>query len=832
LETLRQDLWYAMRLLLKRPGFTVAATLSLALGIGANAAIFSMLDAVVLRPLDLPDPDRLAVVWSVPHDHPDQQNNLSVPDFTAFKSQTDMFESFGVMTDTARDFGAEEDGTPAERIPGLQFTPAMFRTLGVSPLRGRVFTDDEDAIDAPAPVVIISEALWRRRFAGAENILDLVVRIDGQPYTIIGVMPAGFNVFDTRGEFWMPQPLSRVQLQGSGRYLLLVGRLARGHTLAQTQAALDAFSRQLATQIPADKGWQFQVQSMHDAMYGWMRSPLLLLQGIVGFVLLIACANVAGLLMARASSRQVEIAVRTALGAARGRIVRQLLTESVLLAALGGCGGVLFAWWGLRWLVGESPTWVPRLERVGLHPRALAFTLGLSVLTGLVFGVVPALRGSTPRLASALKAAGRGAGDSLSHDRFRGSLVALQIALSLVLLIGAALLITTFRHIEGANVGCDPQGVLVFDYRFPNAQMMKRVGSYNGFPLLEVSPQPPLAFARIVDQLHQMPGIHAAARISRRPLNGDAMALPFTIPGRPKPPVAPGGEDEFTASAFIVTPGYFETMKILVRGRDFTAHDVIGGHGVAIVNEAMVRRFWPTESPIGRTLTIDLVGDDIPREIVGVAGDVPLWRGQSTPPAMYLPSLQQEPHWRGPYGADRIGMSFVLHTAGNPVQLVPAIRRLLAQIDPNKPPTDVQTMDQYLGDQLDGQRQFTFLLSLFGLVATVLAATGIYSVIAYSVAQRTREIGIRRALGARGRDIARLVLQRAAILIGVGLLVGFGAAWALTRLIATQLVGVTATDPVTFLTAASMLAVIALLASAIPALRAVSIHPAVALRQE
>ena len=832
MTTLRQDLRYALRMLGQTPGFTAVAALSLALGIGANSAIFSMMDSIVLRSLSFHDPGQLVMVWHVPQDHPDQNSGLTVPDYMVFKEYATVFDSYGAIGGFAQDFGAEENGAAAERIIGQTFSPGMFRVLGVQPLMGRFFTEEEAQIDSAAPVIVISHELWQRRFAGSLAIVNKLVRLDGVPNTIIGVMPQGVRFFDDNAQFWRPQQLFRAQLQGSARSITLAARLKAGSSIEQAQSAMDVLSTQLANTNPADKGWKIRLQPMHEAMFGWMRSPLLLLQTVVGFVLLIACANVAGLLMARASSRQIEVAVRTAIGASRGRIIRQLLTESILLSTTGGALGVLFAWWGLRVLVNNSPNWVPRIQDVGIHPRVLGFTLALSILTGLVFGVVPALRGSKLDLSATLKESGR-TGDSLSHDRLRGALVTLQIALSLVLLIGAGLFINTFLRLQSANVGFDVKGVLAFDFRFPNAQMIKRVGNYNGFPLLEVNPRPPLVFRQILDKLQTTPGILSAAGISRRPLDQGAMQLPFTIIGRAKPPVQPGAQDEFTASTFIITPNFFQTLKVELRGRDFTLHDDAGSSGVAIVNQTMARRFWPNEDPIGKQLKIDLVADEQPREIIAVVGDVPLSRWDEKPgPIMYVPSLQQGLHWRAPFGPDRIGMTFIARSAADPMNLVASIRRLLAEVDPDKPPTDIQTVEQYLGNQLDGPRQYTFLLGLFGAIATILAATGIYSVMSFSVAQRRREIGIRMALGASTRDVMGLVIRRALILISIGLLLGLIGSWALTRLVAQQLWGVTATDPLTFVSAAIALTAIALLASIVPTRQAVAVDPTIALRHE
>jgi len=832
MKNLWQDLAFGVRMLLKKPGFTAAAVFSLGLGIGANTSIFGLINTILLGSLPFQNVDRLVVISDVPPNNPKETQGASIPEYLAWQKQNRSLEVLGAMSPGLHEFGAQENGVVAERTQGENITPELFQTLGVAPAMGRVFTADEDQVDAPAPVMVITDRLWHRRFASDPNIVNKTVILDGRTTSIIGVMPSGFRLADDNTEFWAPLPVNRFQLRGSARFLTVAARLKPGVTVPQAQADMDSVAAQLAKDYPdRNKGWGIRVEPIRQGLFGWMREPLMILEGAVAFVLLIACANVAGLLLARASSRRTEVAVRLALGAGRSQIVRQLLTESVLLSLLGGVLGVALAAWGLRVLVALSPPWFPRLHEIGIDLRVLGFTALVSIVTGLAFGIAPALMTSKPDLVETLKESTRGAGASGSRQRLRSTLVASQIALSLVLLVGAGLMISTFVRLRGISLGCDPSGLLTFQMRMPLTQYSKPVGSYHGFPLVDISPEPAQLFDRVYERLRAMPGVLSAAGSTYPPLT-EGPGMTFAIEGRPMPD-RDTDRDAQSAVFLPVTSNFFATMKIpFLRGRDFTLRDGATTPWVTVINEAMARRFWPNEDPIGRHITLDLVPDERPREVIGVVRDtVRLWQTRPEP-VMYVPHVQQPLHFRGPYQFSRMIMTFVLRSSGDPMKLAPAVQKAVAEINPNRAVGDIRTVEQYMGQQIQEPRYYMLLLGVFAVVATVLAAIGIYGVIAFAVAQRTREIGLRMALGAGKGDVLKLMLSQAGPLVVSGLLLGLLGSFAVTRLLVSELWGVSATDPVTFVAVSLLLAVVSALACFIPARRAVQVDPAVALRYE
>ncbi len=840
MTSLWQDMMHGFQMLLKKPGLTAVAALSLALGIGANTVIFSLINGTLLRPLAFADPDRLVVVWKVPVGHPDQRNNINVSSYFAIRDHNNSFESVGVFNGTLANIGAEQDGAPAERINGETFSPSMFQVIGAKPRLGRVFTDAEDQIDNAAPVVIISDRFWQSHFSRDPNILGRTLVMDTKPNTVIGVMPADFTFFSDDTDYWVPQPLSRLQVQSKQGFLVLVARLKKGVPMKQAQAEMTGLAGQLASGDPErNQGMSAQVQSLQEAAYGGLKQPLLLLQGAVAFVLLIGCANVAGLMLARAASRRTEMAVRTALGAGRGRIVRQLVTESVPLAILGGILGVFLAWGGLKLFLAGAPPGFLKTLNISLDASVLGFTALIAILTAVVFGVVPAMQASKLDLVGSLKESGRSGTDGAARAHLRGALVTLQIALALVLLIGAGLMINSFLRVQHENLGADPKGLLTFEFRFPQGETIKPFSRYRGVGLWDVSPLPGMTFERVRERMQGLPGVVSAAGISRPPLNGGGIAMPFLIEGRPAPPpssASGGGSQEQgqTADYFAITSNYFGTMKIpVLRGRDFTAQDTAAAPPVVIVSQTFVKRFFPNEDPLGKSITLDFVPDEKPREIIAVVGDTVGDRFQKTEaPVMYVPHRQQTPRWLGPYWNDRAAMIFVLRTMADPLSLIPSVRRAAAEVDPNKPAANLRTVEQNLDQQVQYQRLYILLLGIFGAIAAVLAAIGIYGVMAYSVAERTREIGIRMALGAGGRQVLRLVVQQALILVAIGLGLGLAASFALTRVIRSALYGVTATDPATFSGISLLLLLVALFACLVPVRRAVRVDPTVALRYE
>jgi putative ABC transport system permease protein len=840
MKTLWQNLIYGFRMLLKKPGFTAVAALSLALGIGANTVVFSLINTTLLRPLDYPDSSKLVVVWSVPLQHRDQRNNVNFSTFSALRDRAQSFEVLGAVNGGAKSLGADQDGAPAERINGDTFTPSMFRALGVKPMLGRIYTETEDALENPAPVVLISYNLWQRHFNGDRNVVGKTLALDKVTNTVIGVLPKEFNFFGDDTDFLAPLPISRMQALSKTGFLLAVGRLKPGVSIRQAQTESDTIAAQLAAGDPErNQGNGVQVQSLQEAAYGEFRQPLLILQGAVGFVLLIGCANVAGLLLARAASRRTEIAIRTALGAGRWRMVRQLLTESFPLSLLGGVLGVFLSWAGLKLFVAVAPPNFPRLNEVTLDLSVLGFTALVVIVTGLIFAIVPAIQATNPDLVSSLKESGRSGTVGVARQHMRSLLVTVQIALALVLLIGAGLMINSFLRVQNTSVGADPSNLLTFDFRIPQDEVIKPYSRYRGVGLWDVNPQAAQTYDRVLERMQNLPGVVSAAAINRQPLNNSGISMPFLIEGRPAPPpsaASSGGSQQTgqTANYYAITPGFFATLKIpMLRGRDFDKHDTLSAPLVVAINQTMARRFFPNEEPVGKSITLDFVPDERPREIIAVVGDTVSDRFQRDhTPVVYVPQDQQTPRWLGPFWGDRAGMNFILRTSAEPMSMMAAVKHAVAEVDPSKPAANFRTMEQLLDRQVQYMRLYIALLAVFGVTAAVLAAIGIYGVMAYSVAERTREIGIRMALGAGARDVLGLVVRQALILVSIGVVLGLSASFALTRVIKSALYGVTATDPATYAGVSALLLVVALLASFIPTRRAVAVDPTIALRYE
>ncbi len=817
----------------KKPVITLVAVLSLALGIGLNTTMFTLINTILLGSLPYRDADRLVGIFSIAPQHSDQLSNVSIPDFFAWKEHSRSFEAIGGLSNSAVDLGAEENGVPAEQVQGEKATPGLLQALGAQPLMGRLFTELEDEVDHPAPVIVLSHRLWMRRFGGAKDILGRKIMVGGLPTSVIGVMPADFRFTDEKGEFLAPLPVNHFQLRGSARFLTVAAKLKPGVTLRQAQGELEAICAQVARQFPQrdmdhGKPWTVRVQPIREALYGFISRPLLLLQGAVGFVLLIACANVAALLLARASSRQTEVAIRAAMGAGRGRLFRQFVTESLLLAGCGGILGVGLAWAGVRVLVAMAPAWLPRLHAIALDGRVLLFSAAISLLTGLIFGVVPAARGSRGALVESLKEATRGGTAHPSRNRLRAVLVAGQLALALMLLIGSGLLIRSFLQLQGANLGCDPHGLLTFRCSFPEKDFGKPLGIYQELPLWEIYPTPVATFTRVLERLRSVPGVRSFAGATFPPLTGNN-PLTFTIAGRPV-----SNTDDQTADFFPVTPNFFATMKIrMLRGRDFTYRDTAGAPWVAIINQTMARRYFPNENPIGKQIRVDLSAEDPAREIIAVVDDIPASHPQTRQePAIFTSFLQGGPHISGPNTVLLLHMTFLLRTDGDPMKALPAVRQAVAEIDRDRPLIDPRTEDSYLADQAQYPRYYSMLLGLFAAIATGLAAVGIYGVMAYAVEQRRREIGIRMALGANGRDILRLILRQALGVIACGVALGLAGAMTLTRYISSELWEVKATDPVTFAGVTLLLTVVAIVACLVPTRRAVRVDATDALRCE
>ena len=830
MTTLWADIVYGCRMLLKRPGFTAAALLSLAIGIGANTTIFSLINVSLLRGLPYPEADQLQILWTSFADNPNSRSSVTAKNYYAWQEQSKSFSAIGGRYSLPLNLGAEENGAPAEQINTQRLTASMWDVLDVQPLLGRVFTAEEARDLNPDPVVVLSYPFWQSRLGGKPDVVGQTLMIEGVENTIIGVMPEGFDFASYDTDIFAPQGFRQQQLDSAASFLLVAGRLKDGVTPEQAQAEMDAIAAGLAREFPDRNAKStVRVQGLHDALFEEIRRPLLVLQTAVGFVLLIACANIAGLLLARASSRKTEMAVRSSLGAARGRIVRQLLTESILLSIAGGVVGIALAWAGLRVLIAAIPPGIPYLADATINGPVLLLIAALSMLTGLVFGLVPALQTSKVDLSSVLNESGRTGMDADSRQRFRSALVATQIALSLVLLIGAGLMLNSFLKLQANELGVDPENLLTFEVRVPQNELMEPIGTFRGVGLWQIFPTTGLLFDRTYQRMQTIPGVVSVAAASRPPLSGGMGTAIHVIGGSDqdgKPPVG--------AVYFAVTPNYFDTLRVpLLQGRDFDDHDTASAEKVVIVNEEFSDQFFPSSGALGQTITLDFVPDEPARQIVGVVGNYRMsaFQNQMTP-MVFVPHLQQTETWQGPMWNYRAMMAYVLRTSNEPMSVVPSVRAALADVDPSKPAANIRTVEQYLGDQSQGLRLYMLLLSVFGVCAAILAAIGIYGVMAYAIASRTREIGIRMALGATGGRVTRLVLRQALVLIVLGVVLGVGGALAATRFLESELYEVSPTDPATFVAVSAGLVVVALLACVIPTRRALRVDPGEALRYE
>lgn len=801
MNTLLQDLRYGIRMLLKNPGFAVVAVIALALGIGANAAIFSVVNTVLLRPLPYDDPARLMVL---------EDNKL--PQFSSFSSspgnfvdwqkQNTVFERLAAVNGAA--FNLVTDGSEPERLRGARFSAGMFELLGARAMHGRTFLDEEDQ-PGHEFVVVLSNGLWKRRFAADPNIVGQQITLSSNSYTIVGVMPAGFGYPDQETELWTPIAFTARLAQAHGsHYLSVIGRLKPEATREQAQTEMSAIAARLAQQYPdSNTGWDLTVFPMQEYDVRDIRPALLLLLGAVGLVLLIACANVANLLLARASARQKEIAIRTALGASRLRIARQLLTESVLLALVGGGVGLLLAQWGIGSLLALAPEELPRVKDVTLDWRVLGFTLVVTLLTGVIFGLVPALQASKPNLNETLKEGGRGT--TGGQHRVRGALVIAEMALALVLLVGAGLLIRSFYRLQQVNPGFNSSNALALTVSLPGKKYPQN-DQFSGF------------FTQLIEKAAALPGVTAVGATQSLPIQGDYV-LSFTIQGRPVP--APG-EGQST-NYYSVTKDYFKAMGIpLVRGRVFNEQDKKDGPRVAVINEEMAKKFFPDEDPIGKRINVS-VGPEAYREIVGIVGDVKQY-GLAQPTTLQT----YEPYVQMPFSS----MTLVVRSDGNLTPLGGAIRSAVLSLDREQPVSRMRPLEQIVSESLAKQRFSMLLLGIFAAVALILAAVGLYGVMSYSVTQRTHEIGIRAALGAQRGDVLKLVVGQGMLLALSGVGIGLAASFALTRLMALLLFGVSATDPLTFVAIPVVLTGVALAACFVPALRATRVDPMIALRYE
>src|SRR4051794_16037768 len=811
MDDVLQDIRYAIRLYLRTPGFTAIAVLALALGIGANTAIFTIVNAVLIEPLPYRDPSRLVAMWELNQKRPGRPNTLGPANVVRWLERTTAFEGIAPFYDYRVNLTGS--GAPEEIIT-LDVTPAFFPTLGVAPLLGRAFAADEGPEGHDA-VTVLSYELWQRRFAGDPGVVGRTLQINGRPVTVIGVMPPQARFFLKRWsltgkppEMWMPFAFTAASRTPRGRYMSAIARLKPGVALSAAQAEMDTVMAGLRTELPQfDAGWGAVLVPLQREMAGDLRPALLVLTGAVGFVLLIACANVANLLLARGAARQREIAIRSALGAGRIRVMRQLLTESLVLCVLGGALGLLVAQWALALLLAISPVGLADLGPVRLSYPVLGFTAAVSLATAVVCGFAPAFEGARGSVQEALKDGARQIGLGVRHRRLRQAFVVGEIALAVVLLVGAGLMIRSFGTLRAVNPGFTANNVLT-------ARVTVPVRRYSDDPKVIAF------FAGLTAKLRAIPGVESAGAVSYLPLAGPGAATSVAIVG--EPPALPG--EGLSTEVSVCDDGYFATMKIpLVRGRLFTAREMAEKSNVVIVNETLAKRFFPNQDPLGKSLVIAMNQPNVPTEIVGVVGDVKFTGiASETRPMTYWPHPQLA------YSA----MTLTVRTAGDPAAFAPMIERAVHDVDRDQPVADVRTMDQWVARNLSQARFSSTLLTTFAALALALAAIGIYGVMSYAVTQRTSEIGIRLALGAEARDILGMVVGNAVKHAAIGLSIGVVLALALSRTLTSLLYETAASDPRTFAAVVAVLGGVAIAASYFPARRASRIPPVDALRAQ
>ncbi|MGH9401661.1 MAG: ABC transporter permease [Terriglobia bacterium] len=810
MAALFQDIKYALRILEKNPGFAAIAVIVLALGIGANTAIFSVVDAVVLRPLPIHQPGRVVAV----HDQFTQLGlpsiGVSAPDFADISRMTDIFANTAAISN--QNFDLTGAGQP-EHLVGFLVSSGYFPLVGVKPILGRWFLPSEDKPGA-SHVVVITENLWEGEFGSDPKLIGKSITLDGENYTVVGVMPSSFQLPNLAPDLWTPLALTPAQLdpvrERDHQWLSMAARLRPGVTVAQAQTAMNGMARRLMREYPNDFpphiGYGIKVVQLLPDLIGSTGKFLFVLLAAVGFVLLIACANVANLMLARASARSREMAVRAALGASRLRIVRQLLTESVLLAVAGGALGLWLAVWGVDLLRRIGPANVPRLGQAGINGWVLIFTAAIALATGILFGLAPALQASQTSLHESLKEGGRSTSEGVARQRVRSLLVIGEVALTLVLLVGGVLMIKSFVRLLDVNPGFDPHHVLTMQITLSDTQYAK-------------PPQTAAFYHALLERVSRLPGVKAAGAVDVLPFNNFGNSGSFFIEGEP----AGQGVILPHADTRRVMPGLFSALRIpLRRGRFFTDADTASAPRVALIDDVLAKEYWPKQDPIGHRLAMASSSPEW-YTVVGIVGNVRN-RGFSAPRkgVLYFP-LAQRPKFH---------MSLVVRTASDPMALAGAVRQAVRSIDKQEPVYDVKTMEEYVSESVSNQRLSVFLLAVFAGLALILASVGIYGVISFSVSQRTHEIGIRMALGARQGDILRLVVGQGAILALAGVGVGIVAALGLTRLMASLLFGVRPNDAGTFVGVALVLIAVALLATYIPARRATKVDPLVALRYE
>jgi putative ABC transport system permease protein len=812
METIWQDVRFGVRMLLKKPVFTAVAVVALALGAGANTAIFSVVNGVLLRPLPYKDPDKLVRLGEWSRQVPGM--SVSYPNFKDWRVRNHVFDGIAA---TQFDSYNLTGGDEPERLQGRNVSYNFFDVLGVAPALGRPFRADEDRAGA-SRVCMISHGLWQRRFGGDRKIVGKPLTLNGEGYTVVGVLPQDYR-FGTQTDVFAPIGLNedsdRMSPRDNHPGIYAYARVKPGVTFEQAEAEMKAIAAQMAEEYPkTNAGNGVTMTPLREYFVGDLRASLIMLLAAVGFVLLIACANVANLMLARAASRSREIAVRKAMGASRFRIVRQLLTESVMLALVGGVVGLLLAMWGVDVLRRASLDLLPTTADIGLDRNVLLFTFGVSLLTGIIFGLAPALQASKHDLSESLKEGGRSGADGGARNRVRSLLVVSEVALSLVLLVGSGLLVRSFLLLRETDAGFRQENLLTM-------QVSHRVGKDEGRKAINF-------FNAVEEKVRALPGVEAVAVSNGAPLLGSSETM-FRIKGRP--PAEPGKQP--MTVAFWTTPGHLDALGIrLLRGRFIEEHDTLGSQPVTVIDEELARLYFNGEDPVGQYFAGDPEHDMPDYLIVGVVGHVKNYGLDSPGPvqAQIYRARAQVPEKFQPLLADRV--TLLVRTSGEPEAMTAAVRRAVQEVDPNQPVYGVQTMEQVVSDSIGTQRLSMMLLILFAAVAVILAAVGIYGVMSYAVAQRTHEIGVRMALGAQGGDVLRMVVRQGMALVLAGVGVGLLGAVVLTCLMSGLLYGVSATDPLTFAGVPLLLFVVALLACLVPARRATKVDPMEALRYE
>ena len=806
MDTLLSDIRYAFRNLISRPAFTLIAVVTLALGIGANSCIFSAINALLLKPLPIPNQERVMTIWDKDSSHGWEHNEVTMANYFDWRAQNQSFEQLALYRWWSTNLTGVD--TP-ERVQGFLVTGNFFDALGVKPMMGRGFYEEENQPGKDA-VAVITYSLWQRRFGGDPNIINKTIALNTISRTVVGVMPPRFN-FPKGADVYAPLALTPELMRNRMTHqYYVIGRLKPDITQQSAQVDINTIVARLEKQYPdTNTGISATVIPVLKDTVQMYEVALWVMMGAVGFVLLIACANVANLMLARASGRQKEIALRAALGASRWRIVRQLLTESVIVAVLGGALGVLVAFWGINLLRGANPgeaaKYAPGWDQLGINLPVLAFTIGLSVLSGLVFGLAPSLQVSKPNLNDALKEGGRSG--SVGSHRLRSSLVVFEIALSLILLVGAGLLVRSFLSLMKTNPGFTPDHLMTMNLVLPRAKY-KEEAQLISF------------YSELVQRAETVPGVHSAAAVNFIPLGGSNASDAFLVEGLPEP--SPG--QEYVGRYRVCTPNYFQTMGIAVlKGRDFTASDKADTALVAIINETMARKYWANGDAVGKRFRFLGAPEKRPWiEIVGIVQDVKHDLNVPVTPEYYLPYPQDV--WSS--------MVLVARTTVDPASTASALRQQVWSLDKDQPVFDVKTMDEVRSISVALYSFSSVMLAVFAGVALILAAVGIYGVMAFAVTQRTQEIGIRMALGAGRADVLKLVLRHGMWLALIGVAIGLAGAWALTRFLSKLLVGVSTTDILTFSIVTFTLLFAALLACYLPARRATKVDPLVALRYE